>query len=219
MGGKTLLSFIMLIAIFINPTAAAKEYQTVGQDVHNNFRSDHEVPPLELNEKLNEVAEKCADYYANERGEIDYSCPHKTVEMGENLYSVHGRSDSDEEIAKLAVETWYEELKEYSFSHPKNSDFNKTRRFTQLMWKGSKEMGFGVAFRNERIEYIVAVALYTPPGNIQDEHDWHAYKQNVVKPFLNTYGAGLVKEESGASRVGQGTLLTLSVAVVGTLFF
>ncbi|ODM98528.1 Golgi-associated plant pathogenesis-related protein 1 [Orchesella cincta] len=160
MGGKTLLLFIMFIAIFINPTVAAKEYQTVGQDVHNNFRSDHETPPLELNEKLNEVAEKCADYYANEREEIDYSCPTRRLKW-ENLYSVQGRSDSDEEIAKLAVETWYEELKEYSFSNPKNSGFNKTRRFTQLMWKGSKEMGFGVAFRNERIEYIVAVARFT----------------------------------------------------------
>ncbi|ODM98531.1 Golgi-associated plant pathogenesis-related protein 1 [Orchesella cincta] len=47
MGPKTLLllTLIPFIAFLINPTdAAVLEYQTVGQNAHNSYRSDHETP-------------------------------------------------------------------------------------------------------------------------------------------------------------------------------
>jgi len=51
---------------------------------------------------------------------------------------------------------WYDEVKDYDF---KNQGFKKgTGHFTQVVWKDTKEVGFGYAD-----SYVCA--RYAPPGN------------------------------------------------------
>ncbi|CAL8139270.1 unnamed protein product [Orchesella dallaii] len=223
--GAILHLIIVLSTVFINinpASASGKEYQQVGLDAHNKLRADHGGPPLTLNEKLNEVAEKCAVYYATERHKIDHSCPHREKGMGENLYAGWGKEDPDEAIAKEACQLWYDEIKDYSFANPKSSNFTATGHFTQLVWKSSTDLGMGIAegMDEDGRKMIVAVAIYTPQGNIQDNKDWKYYKENVVKPVAGSPGAGLVKEESsggvgGMLKNGMMMLMTSAVALGG----
>ena len=43
----------------------------------------------------------------------------------------------------------------------------KTGHFTQVVWKGSQQLGVGVAFANNG-RIAVVVANYSPPGNYQN---------------------------------------------------
>ncbi|ODM86943.1 Golgi-associated plant pathogenesis-related protein 1 [Orchesella cincta] len=220
MGRKTLLllTLIPFIAFLINPSdAAVLEYQTVGQNAHNSYRSDHETPPLTLNEKLNAVAIRCAEYYANERKTIDHSCPHKTPEMGENLFPARD--------ARTQMRRLLNSQSSCGTRRSRTTAIQIQRKATSLLLdtllNSCGELGFGIAFRNKRSEFIVSVALYTPPGNIQDLEDWKLYKENVLRPINGSRGADLVREDSGASGLANGGIIIvqmvcLAVAVSGT---
>ena len=66
---------------------------------------------------------------------------------------------------------WYEEVSSYSFSNPGFS--MSTGHFTQLVWAGSKSVGFGVAVDASGSSFY-SVANYDPPGNSGD------YENNVL---------------------------------------
>lgn len=55
---------------------------------------------------------------------------------------------------------WYDEVQYYDFS--KQGFTSKTGHFTQLVWKNSKQVGFGITEKNG-IVYVVC--RYSPPGN------------------------------------------------------
>jgi hypothetical protein len=65
-------------------------------------------------------------------------------------------------LGSIATQSWYDEIKYYSFSNPGFS--MQTGHFTQVVWKGSKQLGVGIAFANNGNKAIV-VANYSPPGN------------------------------------------------------
>jgi hypothetical protein len=48
-----------------------------------------------------------------------------------------------------------------------------TGHFTQVIWKSTTKVGFGIARTNDYC--VVVVANYSPPGNYIDE-----YKENVL---------------------------------------
>ena len=60
---------------------------------------------------------------------------------------------------------WYDEIKDYSYS--KATFIPGTGHFTQVVWKDSKEVGFGVAQASDGSFY--AVANYFPAGNWSGE--------------------------------------------------
>ena len=68
---------------------------------------------------------------------------------------------------------WYNEYKQYNF------DLNKyqkgTTHFTQLVWKATKEVGFGFYFNNDNFS---SVALYYPCGNALREFSANVQKAN-----------------------------------------
>lgn len=66
---------------------------------------------------------------------------------------------------------WYDEVRLYNF---RNQGFSmNTAHFTQLVWKNSKEVGFGLAQANDGVYYFVA--SYFPGGNMQGD-----YPRNVT---------------------------------------
>ncbi len=66
--------------------------------------------------------------------------------------------------------SWYGEKAAYNFNEPGFSE--ATGHFTQLVWKGSKKLGCGIAFANKNTTAII-VANYDPPGNFDGEYGDH----------------------------------------------
>ena len=86
--------------------------------------------------------------------------------MGENIFVYQGKEAS----AESAVNEQYNESKNFDF----NKDYQKgTEHFTQIIWKDTKEVGFGKA--NKGNKWFI-VANYYPPGNFLGQ-----YSVNVLK--------------------------------------
>ena len=83
---------------------------------------------------------------------VNYSFDkYKGNDMGENIFTCQGR----EATGEMATNDWYNEVKSHNFK----KDFQKdTGHFTQIVWKDTKEVGFGMANRGN-IYYIVANKL------------------------------------------------------------
>lgn len=82
-----------------------------------------------------------------------------------------GGSPSDTDAARDATNSWYSEEPQHDY----NGDWQPSSgHFSQLVWKGSNEIGFGTA-RNG--DMIVGVALYNPAGNMMGD-----FQNNVFPP-------------------------------------
>ena len=137
-------------------------------DLHNKYRTKHHSPPLTLNKELCLIAKNYAEKLAQSNNKkIEYSFgKYKGNDMGENIFVFQGKEASTES----AVNTWYNESKNFDF----NKDFQKgTEHFTQIIWKDTKEVGFGTS--NKGNKWFI-VANYYPPGNFLGQ-----YSVNVLK--------------------------------------
>ncbi len=71
------------------------------------------------------------------------------------------------------MDSWYSEMTKHQFgSEPRTLG---TGHFTQVVWKGSKEMG--IAQARSAGNKIIVVANYDPPGNFIGK-----YCENVAPP-------------------------------------
>ena len=137
-------------------------------DLHNKYRTKHYSPPLTLNKELCLIAKNYAEKLAQSNNKkIEYSFgKYKGNDMGENIFVFQGKEAS----AENAVNAWYNESKNFDF----NKDFQKgTEHFTQIIWKDTKEVGFGTS--NKGNKWFI-VANYYPPGNFLGQ-----YSVNVLK--------------------------------------
>ena len=66
---------------------------------------------------------------------------------------------------------WYDEIKNYNYEKPGLG--MKTGHFTQVVWKGTEEAGFGVA--KSKTGKFYAVGNYFPGGNMMG-----AFEENVL---------------------------------------
>lgn len=78
--------------------------------------------------------------------------------------------------AETAVKKWYEEVKSYSFAHPSLAD--STKHFSQVVWKGTKKVGIGLA-KSKSSNKTYVIALYDPSGNIVGKE-----KDNIQTPDM-----------------------------------
>ena len=132
---------------------------------HNYYRQKHGVDALTWNEEVAAYARQWAETLASQnamrhRGQNRY---------GENIYYKSGGSfDAD-----MPVDAWYAEVKDYNFNRQGFS--YKTGHFTQVVWKGSTELGCGMARSSSGAVYVVC--NYSPPGNYMGRFD-----KNVLPP-------------------------------------
>merc|ERR1712172_191387 len=81
------------------------------------------------------------------------------------------------ELNALAQE-WAEkliaEIKDYTYGKEPSTGGSEIGHFTQVVWKGSTEVGVGVAQEGST---VVVVANYSPPGNVRGQ-----YAENVPPP-------------------------------------
>ena len=89
---------------------------------------------------------------------------------------------------KDASQSWYNEVSQYDF---KNPGFKSgTGHFTQLVWKGSKQIGCGAACNSNNKCYLTC--NYYPPGNYLRQFE------NNVFPLRESGG------DSGSGSTGEG---------------
>lgn len=75
-----------------------------------------------------------------------------------------------------ATMQWYNEIEKYDYGNPRF--VSGTGHFTQLVWKNSKQVGFGFAQSKDGSFY--AVANYYPAGNYQGQF------KEMVPPLLSS---------------------------------
>ncbi|XP_015759476.1 PREDICTED: uncharacterized protein LOC107338757 [Acropora digitifera] len=128
-------------------------------DTHNKFRSMHGVPPLKWADDLAEEAQAWAEKLARART-LQHSSKSERNNAGENLAMFTGRFDS---AGQEATNMWYEEVKDYNFR--RGGWQGGTGHFTQVVWKGTKELGMARAKTSDGGSTYV-VGRYRPAGNV-----------------------------------------------------
>jgi uncharacterized protein YkwD len=131
-------------------------------DAHNLYRAKHCVPPLRWSGELAASAQQWASRCDFNH---DAQSPH-----GESLFWGTASAFSP----TSAVEAWYEEIHEHSFSAPELGD--QSGHFTQLVWRSSTQLGCGMASCRGNHFWV---CRYSPPGNVGGQ-----YARNVPKPCL-----------------------------------
>lgn len=141
---------------------------------HNEKRALHGCPPLGYSEALSKPAKEWADSLLR-RGAFEHSPGNA---YGENIYMRGGSQPvTDETAVQSAVDQWYAEIRDFKLFNmePTMQELmagKPTGHFTQLIWKGSKAMGMGLAKGDQN--RVIVVVNYAPPGNIVG-----AFKENV----------------------------------------
>ena len=133
---------------------------------HNYHRKRHQVDELERNSEIEQVAQSYSEYLAS----IETMKHSGNGKYGENLYncwSSNGICITGEKASQM----WYDEVKQYNFNNPGFS--GGTGHFTQLVWKGSKQIGCGVACSINNKCYVTC--NYYPPGNVLSQFDKNVF--------------------------------------------
>lgn len=128
-------------------------------DTHNKFRSMHGVPPLKWADDLAREAQGWAEKLARART-LQHSSKSERKDAGENIAMFTGKFDS---AGEQATTMWYEEVKDYNFR--RGGWQGGTGHFTQVVWKGSRELGMGRAKTSDGSLTFV-VGRYRPAGNV-----------------------------------------------------
>ncbi|XP_055536908.1 Golgi-associated plant pathogenesis-related protein 1-like [Wyeomyia smithii] len=129
-------------------------------EAHNRLRARHSASPLTLNASMSQYAQEWANNLAS-RNTMQHRSNNR---YGENLYASFGKAEI---TGEEAVQSWYDEIKYYRFGQSNPGNFSQVGHFTQLVWKGSRQLGVGKA-RNGNNIYVVC--NYDPPGNYSGQY-------------------------------------------------
>ncbi|XP_078354216.1 uncharacterized protein LOC144638816 [Oculina patagonica] len=140
-----------------------------GLQAHNHYRQEHHSANLRWSDELATQAEKLA-YDMAMRGVVERSEVATSMGCGENVAKITGVPFND--AGSVAADIWYSESRNYSYSYPRVTP--QTDAFTQMVWKGTKEIGMGCA-KDVATNDLYVVALYKPPGN-----DRKFLRENVI---------------------------------------
>mgnify|MGYP001794199921 FL=1 len=125
---------------------------------------------MKWSEQLAREAQAWAQKLANERC-LRHASKSERNDCGENIAMFTGKFD---EAGVEATNMWYEEVKDYNFR--KSGFQSNTGHFTQVVWKGSKELGMGRAStRDGRLTFVVG--RYRPAGNIIGHFDDNVFRK------------------------------------------
>ena len=138
---------------------------------------------MELTQKLNEYAQKYAETLAA-KNKMQHSTHDAREKIygdwtGENLYYFWTSSSNVTINGAAAVDSWYDEIKDYDFSKGDSKNGGVVGHFTQLVWKGSSQLGMGVARSSQNSVFVVA--NYHFGGNFNN-----AEKTNVFPAQVKT---------------------------------
>lgn len=137
------------------------------------------MAPLKWSDKLAIQAQKLA-YQMALKGTIQVP----GIDLfGENRAKLSAVNFDCERAGEEATKVWYNQGSNYSYADPRLN--SNTDSFTQVIWKGTRNVGMGCAQRKGAVSNeIYVVALYYPAGNSP-----RALRQNVVSPRKNVNDA------------------------------
>ena len=142
---------------------------------HNLLRKKHKADSLTKLAAIAELAQETADKCKAVNGLQHSGNSYNGQWMGQNLFVMGGAVPTGTEVA----DSWYEEIKDYDFDTGKSITPNAMiGHFTQLVWKGSKQIGCAVAigpWKSYNPIYYVC-CNYFPGGNVIGY-----YNTNVVR--------------------------------------
>ena len=146
---------------------------------HNTYRATHKSPNITISDSLNSSAQAWAENIASS-GQFKHSTNRNNVK--ENLYASYTTETSIDPttLGNGAVSDWYSEIKDYNYASPGFS--SDTGHFTQVVWKGSTQLGCGAAqgtatIKGTKYNAFYVVCQYAPAGNVQGQ-----FPDNVLKP-------------------------------------
>jgi uncharacterized protein YkwD len=129
---------------------------------HNEARAKHCAAPLTWSPKLAQLAQQ----WANSLRDKGCQFGHSGGSTGENLAAGTSGTLDPEAVVKM----WYDEVSLYKF--PNGGFSMKTGHFTQVVWRGTKQVGCG---RSQCKGMDIWVCEYDPPGNWERQ-----YRENVL---------------------------------------
>ena len=151
-----------------SPSISGNDFQKSALDAHNNYRTKHHVGKLVLNQELCDIAQKYAQELARTGNFAHSNASFHGDNMGENLFACYGMKIT----GKMMTDDWYDEISQYDFNNP--GYISGTGHFTQVIWKESKQVGFG--FAQARDGYYYGVANYYPAGNFIGEFEDNVFE-------------------------------------------
>jgi uncharacterized protein YkwD len=131
-------------------------------DAHNRVRAKHCAGALTWSAKLAQVAQQ----WANSLRDKHCSFGHSGGTYGENLAAGSVGLLTPESVVAM----WYDEIAKYKF--PNGGFSMATGHFTQVVWRGTTQVGCGVSHCNNM---DIWVCEYDPPGNWEGQ-----YRENVL---------------------------------------
>lgn len=149
-----------------------KDFNSTALSSHNSLRAAHGAPAMTQDSTLVAKAQEWSNSMAAS-GNFSHSSSSFRNGAGENLYVFYttGNAPGDA-VASKAVQSWYDEIKDYNFSAPGFS--SATGHFTQVVWKSSTRLGCGMAQGTKTISGTQYKAYYVtcqygPAGNVQGQ--------------------------------------------------
>jgi len=133
---------------------------------HNAFRAEHGSPPLTWSDECYLLAKKQANA-CQERSCMFHDCLEgPSGRHGQNIFwsSLSGKS------AEEMTQAWYDEINQPGYDWKKATFSPGTGHFTQVVWKGTKQVGMAVSEDGR-----FCVANYFPAGNMMG-----SFKENVL---------------------------------------
>lgn len=162
-------------------TTSLTTFRSTALSKHNAYRGIHRSPAMVINNSTNSTAQNWANQLAT-TGTFTHSSSSQRNGAGENLYVYYTTASAiaPDALAKNAVDSWYNEVKQYNYSAPGFS--SATGHFTQVVWKSSNQLGCGTAkgtktLNGTRFNAFYVVCHYSPAGNVQGQ-----FPANVLKP-------------------------------------
>jgi len=146
--------------VFVPNKNDLERFQRDGLKRHNYYRKYHQSGPMELTKKLNDYAQSYAETLAS-KDVMQHSSDKQRDKIygdwtGENLYSFWTSEKNLTINGAAAVDSWYDEINDYDFEKGKSKNGGVVGHFTQLVWKGSTQLGMGIARNSKNSVYVVA---------------------------------------------------------------
>ncbi|XP_053380224.1 Golgi-associated plant pathogenesis-related protein 1-like [Mercenaria mercenaria] len=151
-----------------------KEFIDDAVKVHNELRAKHGASKLKHAKDLSDYAQKWVENLAAKNA-FQHVCL-----RGKELVKIFAANGHHQGLItqvlvarREACEQWYSEISKHDFSSEPRT--LRSGHFTQMVWKGSKEMGIGKAKTSGG--KVIVVANYRPAGNLVG-----SFVENVAPP-------------------------------------